>query len=852
MHSKLLGATALAGLARMASAFTTTEAYTDLNTGIEFQRYLDSTMGYSFGLAAPENPTTDFIGQLVVPITSDGGWGAVAMGSGMTGKLLIVAWADGEDVVSSFRLASAYSNPDVYSNGTLTALPIADGTWVNSTHFSYTFVCEGCVVGGSTTWDFSSGTAPMGYAVASSNPTTPSDSSSALTYHDVGANIYVANLTAAQSSQYATWASWGSAAVTSGSGSNSTLGGSNSTTGTITNSTTAAPTTLNNTYDVIVVGGGASGIIAAERLAESGVSVLLIERGPANTVALGSTQGLSWNSSLTPYDVAALGSSLTSISGTKFCSDTASTAGCLLGGSSSINGLNFIHPPSHDFERWPTGWNWDDISAAADRLYERNPGTTLPSADGKHYDDTAYTALSAYLTQKGWTEVDSIESPDAKQSTFSRPAWSISHQLRAGPARTYMPFVQQLDNFTLKLSTKVVQVRRSGSTITGVLTQADDGTQQIINLNKNGKVVLAAGALSTPRVLWNSGIGRSDALTIVKGGTSGVTLPDSADWIDLPVGHNLQDHAQVPLQFTATPSFTAFDFSGLASSPVTSDLTLFEAGSGTITQAAQRMHLWTSYNTSSDGRVRYLQGTVSAMADNTVTVKVFLTHGTSSRGELGISSSGSTVLNTKPWLLDDDDMTAFSNFIQWFVDTCSANSTTTSSVLATNTSASTLAYVTPGAQASDIISSLLVSGDHWVGTARMGTDDGRVDNGTSVVDADTRIYGTDNLFVVDASIHPDLPTGNTQAIIMVVAEQAAAKIAAYDVANWNSSNSTSSAGGSSSMGSSSGSSSVAPTSTASKPASATSSHVTSVATSAAASATPTSKCSKRKRSARRN
>ncbi|KAL5409176.1 hypothetical protein PMIN03_006106 [Paraphaeosphaeria minitans] len=49
-----------------------------------------------------------------------------------------------------------------------------------------------------------------------------------------------------------------------------------------------------------------------------------------------------------------------------------------------------------------------------------------------------------------------------------------------------------------------------------------------------------------------------------------------------------------------------------------------------------------------------------------------------------------------------------------------------------------------------------------------------------VVDTNTLVYGTDNLFVVDASIHADLPTGNTQATVMVVAEHAVAKILALD------------------------------------------------------------------------
>ena len=59
----------------------------------------------------------------------------------------------------------------------------------------------------------------------------------------------------------------------------------------------------------------------------------------------------------------------------------------------------------------------------------------------------------------------------------------------------------------------------------------------------------------------------------------------------------------------------------------------------------------------------------------------------------------------------------------------------------------------------------------------MGTDDGR-QGGTAVVDLNTKVYGTNNLFVVDASFHPDLPTGNTQAAIMVASEHATQKIIA--------------------------------------------------------------------------
>jgi cellobiose dehydrogenase (acceptor) len=79
------------------------------------------------------------------------------------------------------------------------------------------------------------------------------------------------------------------------------------------------------------------------------------------------------------------------------------------------------------------------------------------------------------------------------------------------------------------------------------------------------------------------------------------------------------------------------------------------------------------------------------------------------------------------------------------------------------------------ATADALLSTPVQPGIHMVASAKMGTDDGR-SNGTAVVDLNTKVYGTDNLFVVDASFHPDLPTGNTQAIVMVAAERAVERI----------------------------------------------------------------------------
>ena len=771
MRSSIFAWVAALGLAQEAIAQEsyTSSPYTDPNTGIEFQRFFENSQikaGYSFGLALPENPTTDFIGQLVVPLNSSQGWGGVSLGGEMTSTLLFCAWTSGQKIVTSFREATAYATPAVYSATNVTASPIANGTFINSTHFSYTFLCSGCILGNSTTFNSDATNSELGYAVSATNPTDPTDPGTAFSYHSEGYGEYNMAFVNATSPTFSKWARF---ANTSSSASTSSGPASSNSTGSP--KPTGPATVSNSTYDVIVVGGGASGIIAAERLAESGASVLLIERGQGSTVSTGSTETLPWNDTLTPYDLPALGSSLTSLSDVgEYCDDTASTAGCLLGGSSSINALNFIHPPEHDFERWPVGWNWGDVSAAAQRLYSRNPGTTLPSKDGKHYDQSAFNIVSSFLKARGWTQVDSIQDPNAKTMAFSQPAWSILNSKRAGPVRTYLPVGLALKSkpLTLKLNTKVMNVIRTGSAVTGVLTVADDGSSMIINVNKGGKVVLAAGALSTPRILWNSGIGLADALNIVKTGTSGVVLPDESEWISLPVGHNMKDHPQYVLPFDNKTNFTALDWAAIPTDPPSSDQTLYDAGSGPLVQASQRLHMWTSDNNTLDGRTRYFQGTISALASGVVTMKMFLTHGLSSTGVLGITPAGNTIVQTGPWMNTAADRQAMTNFLQWLFDS-------------TNAANSSMAYTGGSTNASTLIDSH-ITGDHWTGTAKIGPDDGRLNNGTSVVDTNTKVYGTDNLFVVDASIHPDVPTGNTQAIIMVVAEQAAAKIAAYNVA----------------------------------------------------------------------
>lgn len=688
------------------------------------------------------------------------------------------AWANGDGVVSSLREATGYTNPTAVTNDTMGLYEISSGTSVNSTGWQYTFLCKGCITGDSYSFTVDEDGDVFGYAMSTTALSDTSDPDAVLNMHSVYGE-YGVSLADAKSSDYATWAALAS---TTDSSSTSV---SNSTTPSSQNVTT---TTSNSTYDYIVAGGGAAGLIVAERLVESGASVLLLERGGASTYSTGGDAVMSYNDTVTQYDVPGMGYYLSSASETsEYCVDTGSQAGCLLGGSTMINAMMFVKPAEHDFDdKWPTGWKWSDVSDSADSFYERSPGYILNNGSG--VDQGAWNIMSEFLENQGFSQTDALANPNDKTNVYSHPPWLIENGLRAGPIRSYLPLAQAKSNFKLSLNSKLVRVVRSGSTATGVEIELSTGNRQIINLKSGGKVILAGGALSTPRMLINSGIGPKAQIQTVQSGSVSVTLPDEADWIDLPVGENLMDHPIYSVELTVKDGLAVLSDTDFTSPNDTTVEAFNQQSAGLLAQAGQRINFWTQSQSDANSTY-YIQGTVNAPSNNTIRIKTYLTHGITSTGVLGMTASGATEITTQPYLNTAADKSAITNFMSRLIEMANG----AGSPFSLNATAASL-----------IADDNLTPGDHFVGTARMGASN----DGTSVVDANTRVWGTDNIYVVDASMHPDLPTGNTQAIIMVAAEHAAKQILA-DTSGSSSATTSSSASSSSGAAASSSSSAAA-------------------------------------------
>lgn len=809
----LFAAAAAVAMASGAAAQSSTN-WTDSASGIDFSLYEKS--GMAFGVALPETVEGDFIGYLASD--SIDGYAAMSMMGSMTSALLVCAWVDGDKIVASLRTATGYSNPAEVSNSSMGIYQIDDGTQVNSTGWSFTFLCKGCV-GLSNSFSATDAQKVFGYAKSETALTSTSSSSATLNYHAAGFGEYAHSLSDAKSADYATWAALaGTENVADISGSTSSSGSSNTTTShgsANSNSTTSTTTTTSNsTYDYVVAGAGPAGLVVAERLVESGASVLLLERGDASTHATGCNSTVSYNNTVTQYEVPGMGYYLSTSSETPYCSDVAGMSACVLGGSGMVNAMMFVKPAEHDFDdKWPTGWKWSDVSASAESFYERTPGYIIGN-DTVAYDQAAYTVMSEFLDSNGFSETNALESPNEKDAIYSHPPWLIRDGLRGGPVRDYLPLAQAQSNFKLSMNTKLVRVVRSNSTATGVEVELSSGDRQLINLNTGGKVILAGGTLSTPRMLFNSGIGPKAQIQTVQSGSVDVTLPDESEWIDLPVGENLMDHPIFTVKLTTKDTLDALDSTAFTSPNETWVDAFNDQSAGLLAQAGQRLNFWTT-TTSNDSSTYYVQGTVNAPADNTIRVKTYLTHGVTSTGVLGITADGATTITTSPYLQTTSDKSAITNFMNKLITMVAADDSPFEALDST---------------AEELISTTNISeGDHYVGTCKMG----ETNDGNSVVDTNLKVWGTDNIYVVDGSVHPDLPTGNSQAIIMVVAEHAAKVIL-------NQSGTTTS---SSSSFSSSSASSTSATSAATSAATATSSSSSAGSTGSSGSS---GKCKKRR------
>jgi len=308
---------------------------------------------------------------------------------------------------------------------------------------------------------------------------------------------------------------------------------------------------------------------------------------------------------------------------------------------------------------FPTGWKSKDMSAAVQRVFSRIPGTDHPSLDGVRYVQSGFDTVRQGLANAGWKSVTANDSPDQKNRTYAHTAYMYSNGERGGPMATYLLSASKRKNFHMWLNTSVERVNRVGGHATSldVLPTNNGGYAGTLNLTAlTGRVIIAAGAFGTPKLLFRSGIGPTDQLQIVNTSTDAPFMAKSQAWINLPVGYNLDDHLNTDTVISH-PNVSYYDWPAAWNTPNTTDAQNYLTKRiGPLTQAAPNIGpmMWEEIK-GPDGIVRQMQWTSRVEGSggqpngNTMTLSLYLGRGQLSRGRTTIGKGLNMVVSTLPY-----------------------------------------------------------------------------------------------------------------------------------------------------------------------------------------------------------
>jgi cellobiose dehydrogenase (acceptor) len=357
-------------------------------------------------------------------------------------------------------------------------------------------------------------------------------------------------------------------------------------------------------YDIIIVGAGAAGCIVAKRLVDAFPKkrILLIEAGGPTSAEIGGKDFVPYDPKSTIFDVPG---EYTNIAfqpkGDPYKQkETPFTyQGMGYGGNAEFNGMLFQAAPPFDFnQNWPPGWAYEDVRPYFDRVLQEMHVSDTPSTDHHFYNGGAAQIVGDIYEAHGFKEVNTSILGGLGNRIFSRPYVVSHHGLRGGPVHSYLTSIIGSDGECIRKNLDllhfakveriifdehdrdraigVTYVTRQSSQDLPLETQPEDfpalldipngppqsilppitnGQTQFAALARHGKIVLAAGALMSPRLLLLSGVGpvaKHDEIF-----ADGFSVPFH---IDNPgIGTSLFDHVATLLGYEYSGSVPFFE-----------------------------------------------------------------------------------------------------------------------------------------------------------------------------------------------------------------------------------------------------------------------------------------------------
>jgi choline dehydrogenase len=514
-------------------------------------------------------------------------------------------------------------------------------------------------------------------------------------------------------------------------------------------------------WDYVIVGAGSAGCVLAGRLTENpGTRVLLLEAGGADTAdeiripaAFANLFKTQWDWNYETVEQKHLGR------------PAYWPRGRVLGGCSSINAMIYIRGNRADYDTWrerfgADGWGYDDVLPYFVRA-EGNARLSGPwhGTDGPlHVEDRVFTHDLSHAwvdSAVGWGLKHNDDFNGESQEGAGLYQVTCRRGRRWSAADAYLRPALPRPNLTVRTDAQATRIVVENDRAVGV-SYLDAGRE--VTVRAEGEVLLCGGAINSPQLLMLSGIGPAEHLR-----EHGVDVV-----VNLPsVGENLHDHPAAPVIWSTKDTYDVVDkatplgllrWQATRRGPLASNIG--EAGGFLSTRdglTAPDMQFHVAPTLFYDNGLR--EPTTPGFTSATTLVDV------ASRGRLRLRSA-------HPLWRPEIDPAYYSDPVD-----LEATLAGLRMLMDIGRSGPLARYLDrpflPGTH--DLDDEALTEHVrqwtqtlyHPVGTCAMG------DGEESVVDPRLRVRGVDGLRVVDASVMPVVPRGNTNAPTIMVAEKAA-------------------------------------------------------------------------------